>query len=74
MALMFGKLYVALRAASISEDQAREAAEEVAGYDTRFNLIELKLEQLTGRVNLLQWMVGFNLALTIAVLIKLLLK
>lgn len=40
--------------------------------DTRFATIELKLEQLTGRVNLLQWMVGFNLALTIAVLIKLL--
>src|SRR3954449_12203948 len=33
MALMLGKLYDALRAGNVPEQQAREAAEEVAGYD-----------------------------------------
>jgi hypothetical protein len=34
--------------------------------------IDLRLEQLTGRVNLIAWMVGTNIVVTLGVLWKLL--
>ena len=75
MALMVGSLYDALRAANVDEDKARRAAEDVADFDARVNGLEAsiaRLEQKTdGRFTLLQWMVGFNLALTTAVLFRL---
>lgn len=55
---MLGHLYAALRSANLSDDQARAAAEEVAGFDTRISKIE-------ARLLLLQWMVGTLLALQI---------
>ena len=58
MPLMLGHLYAALRSANLSDDQARAAAEEVAGFDTRISKIE-------ARLLLLQWMVGTLLALQI---------
>ena len=62
MAIMLGKLYDALRAAQgIPDTAAREAAEEVAGYESRLALIESRLLLLT-------WMVGTVTALVIAVL------
>ena len=65
MALMMSSLYDALRSAGAADDTARKAAEEVAGYDNRFAKVESDL-------NLLKWMVGFNIATTAAVLLKLL--
>ena len=65
MALMMSSLYDALRSVGAADDSARKAAEEVAGYDNEFAKIE-------GDLNLLRWMVGFNLAITAAVLGKLL--
>lgn len=41
-------------------------------YDARFNRLDVRSEQLAGRMNLLQWMVGTNILLTIGVLWKLL--
>jgi hypothetical protein len=64
MALMMASLYEALRNAGSSDEQARKAAEEVATYENRFAKIEADL-------SLLKWMVGFNLAMTTAVLFKL---
>ena len=64
MALMLGKLYAALRLAQIPDDTAREAAEEVAGYENRLASVESTLKLLT-------WMIGFNLALSIGILVKL---
>jgi hypothetical protein len=64
MALMMGKLYAALREANVAEDKAREAAEEVASFETR-------ISDLTADMRLLKWMAGFNLALTIAIVGKL---
>jgi hypothetical protein len=64
MAMMMGKLYAALREANVPEDKAREAAEEVASFETR-------ISDLTADMRLLKWMVGFNLALTIAIVGKL---
>jgi hypothetical protein len=62
MALRMGALYDALRhATGITEEDARRAAEEVAGYESRIARIEADLV-------LLKWMVGTNLALTLIVL------
>jgi len=62
MSIMLGKLYTALRAGQgISEEDARAAAEEVAGYDSRLAATE-------SRLLLVQWMVGTNLALTVGLL------
>jgi len=63
MAVMMSKLYAALRAGDVPEDKAREAAEEMAGYENRFAKIE-------GDLNLLKWMVGFNLIMTVALISK----
>jgi hypothetical protein len=46
-----------------SADAARRAAEEVALYENRLASLETKVTVLT-------WMVGFNLAMTAAVLWK----
>jgi hypothetical protein len=77
MALMMASLYDALKAANVDDDKARRAAEEVANYDGAINSIERKVTVLDGRVTaldgrvaMLQWMVGFNLALTTAILFK----
>jgi len=68
MALQLGALREALIDAGASQDKADKAAEELAGYESRFDGVETKLVALDGRVSLLTWMVGFNLAMTLAVL------
>ena len=60
MALMLSKTYDALRAAGAPDDMAREAAEEIAGCEDRLTGIESDLK-------LLKWMLGFNLALSMAI-------
>lgn len=68
MALMVGSLYDALKSAGVEDDKARKAAEEVAGYDSQIMHLDRKVTVMDGRMNLLQWMVGTNIALTIAIL------
>ena len=83
MATMVSEVYDALLEAGASQDKARRAAEAVAGYEARSNQLEqgtatqlgdLKREVVAqrGELNLLKWMVGTNMALTVAVLAKLL--
>jgi len=68
MAMMLGALFKALISAEgITEEDARRAAEEVAAYESR-------LAALEGRLTLLTWMVGTNVALTVLVLGRLLTK
>ncbi|MEA3042082.1 MAG: hypothetical protein QOC65_1571 [Sphingomonadales bacterium] len=55
------EVYDALREAGASEQSSRAAAEAVAAYEGR-------LGGLDADVTLLKWMVGFNVALSIAVL------
>lgn len=69
---MISEVYDALIEAGASEERARLAAEAVAQHDERFNRLDVRSEQLAGRMNLLQWMVGTNILLTIGVLWKLL--
>ena len=63
MAVMVSKTYDALVAAGAPEDKARAAAEELAGYESRFAKIETDLA-------VLKWMVGVNLASSLSLVIK----
>ena len=67
MALMLSKLYDALREAGASNMKVREAAEEAAAFENRFDLIERHLERLDGRMSLVQWMLGVNLVVLLVV-------
>lgn len=66
MARQLGSLRDALLEAGSSADKANKAAEEVAGYGTRLASIDTRLSVPTR-------IAGVNLAVTVAVLFKLLL-
>ena len=65
MALMLSKTCDALRAAGAPDDKAREAAEEIAGFEDRPTMVEPDMK-------LLKWMVGFNLAMSMVIVALLL--
>ncbi len=71
MPVMSGEVYDALTEAGASQEKARKAAEAVAGYENRFGGIESRITKVDGDLTLLKWMVGFNVALTVAVLVRL---
>jgi len=58
MAIRLGALHDALLEAGASPEKAQRAAEELAQY-----------EKLEARVTLLTWMVGFDVTLSVAILI-----
>ena len=60
MPVMMEKLYDALRSGDVPDDKARAAAVEAADFDFR-------LARLESQLTLVQWMLGFNLAMTVAV-------
>jgi hypothetical protein len=60
LALQLGALWEALIEAGASPEKAAKAAEEVAEFEFRLSRMEWRLDVLT-------WMVGFNLALTVAI-------
>ncbi|CAK0770996.1 Integrase [uncultured Gammaproteobacteria bacterium] len=62
---MIAELYDALIAAGAPEDKARKASEAMAAYESRFARID-------GELAVIKWMVGFNLAATLAILMVLL--
>jgi hypothetical protein len=74
MSTMISEVYDALLAAGAPEDKARKAAEVLAHYDDRFAKIESDIATLRtetrGEFNLVRWMIGFNLAMTVAILWK----
>jgi hypothetical protein len=70
MATMIAEVYDAFLEAGATPAKARAAAEALAGYESRFSKIEQQITELRGRVDLLTWMVGFNLVLTVGVLFK----
>jgi multidrug efflux pump subunit AcrA (membrane-fusion protein) len=78
MTIMMGKLYAALREANAPETAAREAAEEAAEFRSsladikaEFSGVKLEFAEVKGKLLLLQWMVGFNLAMTVAIVARL---
>lgn len=70
MATMISEVYDALKEAGASEEKARKAAEAIASYENRFSSFENRMVRIEGKIDLLQWMIGFNLAMTVAVLWK----
>jgi DNA integrity scanning protein DisA with diadenylate cyclase activity len=61
---MIFEVYDALKDAGATEEKAKKAAESLANYESRFNKVESEL-------TLLKWMVGFNIGLSVAILLKL---
>lgn len=53
-------------------DMELETEQRFSAVDRRFNQLELEIAEVKGTQRLLQWMLGFNLALTVAVLFLLL--
>ena len=64
MASMNAEIYDAFRAANVPEDKARAAATAVAAHDNQFAKVESELQ-------IIKWMLGFSLALNVAILIRL---
>ena len=60
--MMLARTYDAFKAAGAPEDKAREAAEEIAGFESRLTQIESELK-------LIKRMIGFNLAATVAIIV-----
>ena len=71
MAIMLAKTYDAFKAAGAPDDKARDAAEEIAGYENRLAGIEGRLRAIESRLSMLQWMVGVNLAAAVAIIVML---
>jgi hypothetical protein len=78
---MISEVYDALISAGAAEDKARKAAETLADTDNRFSRIDgavLKLEskldgavlKLEAELVLVKWMVGFAIALNVAILTR----
>ncbi len=63
MAVMLSKTYDALVSAGAPEEKARAAAEELAGYETRFAKIETDLA-------VIKWMLGVVIAGVASLIIK----
>ena len=70
MSTMIREVYDALIEAGASPEKAGKAAESVASYDDRFSRLERGQDNLQAQLNLLRWMVGFNLAFTMAIVWK----
>jgi hypothetical protein len=72
--LMIAEVYDALKEAGASEEKSRKAAEAVASYENRFTEIDRKFETrfnaIERRLDVLTWMVGFNLTFTLGLLWK----
>lgn len=66
MTTMIAEVYDALVSAGADEDKARDAAKAVAEYSR-------EIAEVKAGLGLLKWMVGFNLAFTLAILWKVLL-
>lgn len=65
---MLSKTYEALLAAGAPEDKAREAAEELGGYENRLASIDNRLSSVEGKLTVIIWAMGINAAATIAIL------
>jgi hypothetical protein len=61
--MLIEEIYDALIEAGASEGKARAAARAMTDYETRIAKIDSDL-------NLLKWMAGFNLAITVAILFR----
>ena len=77
MSTMINELYDALRKAGLDEDIARKAAHAVMAAEDVDKLVtkdylQAQLAEVRGEITPVKWMLGFNLAISTAVLFKLL--
>jgi hypothetical protein len=63
--MMWNQVYDAFKAAGVDDEKVRKAAEAIATYENKFQ--EMKTE-----FQIIKWMVGTNIVLTLGVLGKLL--
>lgn len=68
---MISEVYDALVAAGAPEDKARKAAETLANYDNRFSQIDGAVLKVESELVLVKWMVGFGIAMNVAILTRL---
>ncbi|MFZ3235317.1 MAG: hypothetical protein WA184_08100 [Stellaceae bacterium] len=68
MPIMLSKTYDALISAGAPEDKARDAAEELADYESRLASIDNRLAAVEGKLTVMIWAIGVNAAATIAIL------
>jgi hypothetical protein len=68
---MISEVYDAFIAAGAPEDKARKAAETLANTDNRFSRIDGEILKLQPELVLVKWMVGFGIAMNIAILTRL---
>jgi hypothetical protein len=66
MAIMLGAMHRALVSAGANDEDARKAAEELAGFEKRLAEVEANLM-------LLKWIVGSNIVISLAILWKVIL-
>jgi hypothetical protein len=70
LATTISEVYDAFIAAGTPEDKARKAAETLTSYDQRFDRVEREILRTQAELTLLKWMVGFGMALDVAILIR----
>ena len=74
MATMISEVYQAFVTAGVPHDQARQAAEALSAENLAtkadIKLLDKRIDSVQAQINLLKWMVGFNLAFTMAILWK----
>ena len=68
---MISEVYDAFIAAGAPEDKARKAAEVLANYDNRFSRIDGAVLKVESELLLVKWMVGFGIAMNVAILSRL---
>jgi hypothetical protein len=68
---MISEVYDAFIAAGAPEDKARKAAETLANCDNRFSRIDGAVLKLESELVLVKWMVGFGIAMNVAILTRL---
>jgi len=69
MAIVISELYIALKSAGAQEHLARKAAEVMADYNSRVANVGDRFARIKSDLTLLKWMAGFNLAMTIGILV-----
>jgi hypothetical protein len=72
MTIMIEEVYTAFKDAGVSDEKAKNAAKALSEYKEEFQEIKREIVEIKGTQRLLQWMMGFQLALMTAVLFLLL--
>jgi hypothetical protein len=70
MSVMLGQLYNALKLAGASEEEARGAASEVAGYGNRLTNIEGELQLIRSELGIHRWILSYLVAAVSGILFK----